>query len=261
MKNILLLFIAGFILLILTACGQPSAAMTVPVDVDIAVRVEPEPLAVGETTLIVTLTNGSGSHIDGAKLQVHGNMDHAGMMPVDREVNESANGEYRVPFEWTMGGGWIVTVTAQLPNNGGEISKTFEYFVEAVSSESIINQSGGMDMTAEATFDSVVNTANTDVNIAYAPDHNPATVGKDSVTVTLTDANGQPITDAVVEVVGDMAHAGMMPISGKGTHTENGQYTVPLHWTMTGAWQVTVKATLGEDRQFEQTFDQSVTMP
>jgi hypothetical protein len=261
MKNALILFITGFVLVILTACGQQGAATTATVDVDIALRVEPELLAVGEATVIVTLTNGSGSRIDGAKLQVHGNMDHAGMMPVDREVSESANGEYRVPFEWTMGGGWIVTVTAQLPNNGGEVSKTFEYFVEAVSSESIINQSGGMDITADATPDSATNTADTDVNIAYAPDHDPARVGGDSVTITLTDANGQPITDAVVEVMGNMAHAGMMPISGKGTHTENGKYAVPLRWTMAGAWQVTVKAILGEGRQFEQTFDQSVTIP
>jgi hypothetical protein len=151
MKTVLILLAAVLTLATLTACGQQTAAMTAPVDVDIAMRVEPEPLAVGETTLIVTLNNGSGSRIDGANLQVHGNMDHAGMTPVEREVSESDNGEYLVPFEWTMGGGWIVTVTAQLPDNGGEASATFEFFVEVVSSESVINHSGSMDMDQTAT--------------------------------------------------------------------------------------------------------------
>jgi hypothetical protein len=151
MKTVLTLFAAVLALVTLTACGQQTAAMTTPIDVDIAMRVEPEPLAVGEMTLIVTLTDSSGSRVDGAKLQVYANMDHAGMTPVEREVNESTNGEYHVPFEWTMGGGWIVTVTAQLPDNGGEASDSFEFFVEAVSSESVINHSGSMDMDQTAT--------------------------------------------------------------------------------------------------------------
>lgn len=137
MSHILALFL--FIsALAASACGQQNTANSTPVDVEMAVRVEPESPAVGESTLIVTLRDGSGSPVDGASLQVHANMDHAGMMPVDREASQSVNGEYRVPFEWTMGGGWVVTVTAKLPG-GGEISDSFDFFVEAVSSESIIN--------------------------------------------------------------------------------------------------------------------------
>lgn len=247
MKYLLILFFALFTLLSLTGCGQESAAMP-PADVDIAIRVEPEPLAVGETTLIITLTDSNGSYVDGAKLQIQGNMDHAGMTPVNRETSESSNGEYHVPFEWTMGGGWIVTITAQLPNNGGEASSTFEFFVEAVSSESVINRPSNTSTAA-------------DVNITYEPDRNPAVLGEATVAVTLTNANGQPITDAVVDIVGDMTHAGMMPISGKGTHNENGQYIVPLEWTMAGDWILTVTVTLSDGNQHEQQFDQAVVMP
>lgn len=261
MKMIRILLISAFIGLILTACGQQNSARTIPVDVEIAVRVEPEPLAVGESTLIVTLTGADGSRIDGARLQVHGNMDHAGMMAVDREVSDSTNGEYRIPFEWSMGGGWVVTVTAQLPNNGGEVSNSFDFFVEAVSSESIINQSSGMEMTAEPTSERSARTDSAQVNITYETEHTPTFTSEANATVTLTNADGNPITDATLEVVGDMAHAGMMSISGKGTHTENGRYTVPLRWTMAGDWQMTVKATLADGRHVEQIFDQSVTMP
>ncbi|MBZ0283824.1 MAG: FixH family protein [Anaerolineae bacterium] len=216
-------------------------------DVDIAIRVEPEPLTVGKSTLIITLTDSSDSHVDGAKLQIQGNMDHAGMTPVNRETSESSNGEYHVPFEWTMGGGWIVTVTAELPN-GGEANDTFEFFVEAVSSESVINRPSSTSNTA-------------DVNITYEPDRNPAVLGEATIIVTLTDTDGLPITDATVYVVGDMTHAGMMPISGKGTHSENGQYIVPLEWTMAGDWIVTVTVTLSDGSQHEQQFDQVVAMP
>lgn len=246
MKSALTVFTALSMLLIFTACGQPSTATTSPVNVDIAVRVEPEPLSVGETTLIVTLTDGSASPVGGARLQVHGDMDHQGMTALNREVSESSGGEYRVPFEWTMGGGWIVTVTAHMPD-GGEISRTFDFFVEAAPSESIINRHGASE--------------NMPVNIAYQPDNDPARGGDAIVTITLTDGDSNPVTDAIVEIVGDMAHAGMMPISGVGEHTEKGQYVVPLRWTMAGDWQVTVKVTLADRRQFEQTFDQQVVMP
>lgn len=246
MKNLITLSATLIFTLLLAACGQQSAPTPTPLQVNLSVRAEPEPLAVGETTLIVTLHDAAGSPIDGATLQVHGDMDHEGMTPVDREASESANGEYRVPFEWTMGGGWLVTVTAQLPNNGGEIAETFDFFVEAVSSESIINR----DRSDDA-----------EISIRYQPDHDPARGGDAEVTVTLADGNGSPITDATVEVTGDMAHEGMMPISGTGEHATNGQYVVPLRWTMAGDWIVTVKVTLADGRQFEQTFEQEVVMP
>ena len=138
-------------MLALVGCGQQNVSTSASVEVDMSVRVEPEPLTVGETTLIVTLKDASDAPVDGATLQVHGDMDHEGMASVDREASDSVNGEYRVPFEWTMGGGWIVTITTKLPDSGGEISETFDFFVEAVSSESVINRHGDMDMNAEST--------------------------------------------------------------------------------------------------------------
>lgn len=243
--------------LVLAACGQQNATPPASLDIDIVARVEPELPAVGESTLIVTLKDASGAPIDGARLRVQGNMDHAGMVTINREIDQSSNGEYQIPFEWTMGGGWVVEITAQLPNNGGEASKTFEFFVEAVSSESIINRPGSQDKTPE----SQANTANEAVNIAYEPNDNPGMTGGGTVTITLTDAGGGPITDAVVQVVGNMAHGGMTPISGKGEHTKNGQYVLSMDWTMTGDWQVTVIVTLPHGRQFEQTFDQQVMTP
>lgn len=244
MKSSTMLFSLLIFSLTLAACGQQSVSTPTSVNITISVQVEPEPLAVGDTTLIVTLKDGSGSPVDGATLQVHGNMDHEGMMPIDREVSQSANGEYRVPFEWSMGGGWIVQVTAQLPDGAGEVSQSFDFFVEAVSSESIINRDS--------------DTENTTVNVGYESDNDPAVGGDAIVTIILTDENDRPITDAIVEVTGDMAHPGMMPISGKGEHIGDGHYTVPLRWTMAGDWIITVKVMLADGSIIEKTFDQQV---
>lgn len=259
--NCLRAFSGVFIVaLMLTACGQQSAPTATPIEVEMNVHTEPEGLAVGNTTLVVTLKTTSGSPIDGATLQVHGDMDHEGMASVDREVSESTGGEYRVPFEWTMGGGWIVTVTAHLPRNGGEVSKTFDFFVEAVSSESVINQGGGA-ISPEATAESSAEMLSEppEIEIAYQPESNPVKLGDGVVIITVTSGDNTPIADAAITVIGDMAHHGMRPIEGEGTYTDNGRYTVPLRWTMAGNWIVTVRATLPDGRQVEETFSQEVT--
>lgn len=251
MKNRIVLLAALASMLALAACGQKNDTAPVSTDAQMSMRVEPEPLAVGETTLIVTLTDSSGSPLDGATLNVHGNMDHAGMQPVDREINQSINGEYRIPFEWTMGGGWIVTVTAHLPNNGGQLTQTFEYFVEAVSSESIVNQHTRINQNPDSAS----------VRIVYEPDRNPALGGDATVTIRLVDAQDRPITGAAVSLVANMSHHGMLPVSGEGAPAGNGEYSVPLRWTMAGDWQVTVTVTLADGTIVEETFDQQVVMP
>jgi hypothetical protein len=150
-----LVFMALFLLLLAgSACSPQTAAVSAPVDVQMSLRVESDPPTVGSSTLIISLKDGNNAPIDGAALNVHANMDHEGMMPVEGQGSDSTNGDYHIPLAWTMGGGWIVTVTAQLPNGGGEASETFELFVEAMSSQSIINQpSHGADMepTSELT--------------------------------------------------------------------------------------------------------------
>lgn len=134
----------GVVILVLAALLASSRlsrqAPAAAPEIDMTLDVPPEMLAVGEAQLTVTLSQADGTPIDDAHLQIVGNMDHAGMIPVEREVQGGVNGTYTVPFEWTMGGGWIVTVTASLPNDGGQVSRDFEFFVEAVSRQSIINQ-------------------------------------------------------------------------------------------------------------------------
>lgn len=138
--TILIAVVALAVVIFLLASRQSAQPTAENADVTMTLDIPPEMLSVGEAQLTITLRRSDGTPIDDARLQVIGNMDHAGMIPVEREVQGGSDGRYEVPFEWTMGGGWIVTVNAALPNNEGQISQDFEFFVDAVSRQSVINQ-------------------------------------------------------------------------------------------------------------------------
>jgi len=80
------------------------------------------------------------------------------------------------------------------------------------------------------------------------------------LTVTLTDADGSPITDAGVGLEGNMNHAGMTPVFAEPV-TENvaGVYQIPFAFTMRGDWIVTISVTLADGASFTQDVDLTVT--
>lgn len=239
---------------IVSACNPAEdVAQQIVGDVEMTLVVEPDPPAVGETTLVITLTDADGTPIDGATVQVHGDMDHEGMISVDGESADSEAGIYRVPFEWTMGGGWILDVTATLPNEGGVVVEQFDLNVSAISQESVITQHD-----ADAAQRDQEAMAADDIAIDYGVMGDTVTLGDATVMVTVTDSTGNPIDDAQVTLVGTMNHAGMMPISGEADSGEDGHYRIPVQWTMVGDWQVEIQVTLADGRQTSATFDQHV---
>ena len=69
-----------------------------------------------EDALIVVLTNTDGTPITDATVAVEGNMNHAGMVPVladavADDADGNADGQYRLPFTFTMLGDWILSIT------------------------------------------------------------------------------------------------------------------------------------------------------
>ena len=135
MKQVMLIIILA---LVLTACGAQNTT-TVVEDVTINLAVEPNPPVVGASTLYITVLEADGTPVDGATVTVIGNMEHEGMLPISGETSASSNGVYTMPFEWTMGGGWILDVTVTLPDNRGTATAEVELTVGAVSQDSIIN--------------------------------------------------------------------------------------------------------------------------
>jgi hypothetical protein len=84
--------------------------------VAVNLAVEPEPPRIGPAMVTVTLDDASGQPIHGAQVQLEGNMNHAGMVPVLAQTVEVAPGRYRAELEFTMGGDWFILVHADLPD-------------------------------------------------------------------------------------------------------------------------------------------------
>jgi len=139
MKHLRLPFPIIFLLLVvvlLGGCARQSqqADQNNADDIDMTLVVAPAPPAVGPSNLLITIQDKDDSPIDGASLEIKGDMSHAGMKPVLASISGGESGLYAVPFEWTMGGDWFVTVTATLPD-GRVATKRFDLSV-----------GGGMDM-------------------------------------------------------------------------------------------------------------------
>ncbi len=94
-----------------------------------------------------------------------------------------------------------------------------------------------------------------EIGLLLEIDPSPPTVGLAMLTLTLTDANGQPISDAKLDIEGNMSHAGMTPVFSQATEFEPGKYRAPLELTMGGDWFVLVKTTLPDGRTFERQLD------
>lgn len=122
MQNKRLLFILLMAIFSLAGCQRASQQNDTA---DFEMSLFSQSTQVGETVLVVTLTEADGTPITNATLIVRGDMTHAGMAPVLRDgITENKDGVYEVPFEWTMGGDWVVTVDATLPD-GRSVTKDF----------------------------------------------------------------------------------------------------------------------------------------
>lgn len=87
----------------------------------------------------------------------------------------------------------------------------------------------------------------------------PPPRGSGHLTFRLSDENDEPIDTATLQIRGDMSHAGMTPLLATAEGGQAGVYRVPLEWTMSGDWIVTVEATLSDGRQATRSFNFAVT--
>jgi hypothetical protein len=126
-KRIFLLFC--LLLLTFSGCRQSQQSATSQADVRIELSTDPTPPETGDGTLLVTVTNPDGSPANVVRVEVRGDMNHAGMQPVFSGADLPEDGVYRVPFNWTMGGDWVLDVTALL-DDGSTATRRFELAVE-----------------------------------------------------------------------------------------------------------------------------------
>ncbi len=91
------------------------------------------------------------------------------------------------------------------------------------------------------------------VDLTVAP--SPPVVGDADVTLTLKDANGSPLADAVVSLEGNMNHAGMKPSFAELHEGEPGRYAGKLEFTMGGDWFILVTAKTSDGQIVERKID------
>lgn len=90
------------------------------------------------------------------------------------------------------------------------------------------------------------------LSITITPPEAPR-LGEATILVTVREGDAL-ITDAVVEVTGDMTHAGMVPVISATELREDGSYqTTDFRFTMAGDWVLIAEVTLpsGERLQAE----------
>ncbi len=100
----------------------------------LSLSVEPNPPRQGPSVLSVLLTDGDGGTVEGAQVDVKAQMPRMAQMSSLRvRTLPAKDGSYEAPFNWTMAGDWLVSVTVTLA--GGEmISGDFDLAVERLVS-------------------------------------------------------------------------------------------------------------------------------
>ena len=78
------------------------------------------------------------------------------------------------------------------------------------------------------------------VNIVVETSPNPAMMGDIELALILTDANGNPIEGATVDVSADHTDMTGMGMSGLATEQGGGRYSINANFEMSGNWKLTV---------------------
>jgi hypothetical protein len=110
----------------LTVACRTSAQKDETIQVSLIAPLFPPPSGPGQLTF--RLSDLNNQPIDAAVLDIRGDMDNPGMVPVLTQVDGGDGGTYRAPIEWTMAGDWIVTVEATL-DDGRRTIQTFDLTV------------------------------------------------------------------------------------------------------------------------------------
>ena len=83
-------------------------------------------------------------------------------------------------------------------------------------------------------------TSSKPVNIKVETDPNPAAMGDLQLILTVTDANGQPIEGATVDVTAVHTDMTGMDMSGAATEQDGGKYAIDANFSMSGNWELKV---------------------
>ena len=103
-----------------------------PVRIDLSS--EPFPLAVGPSTLLVSVSAG-GAPVVNATVEITGESGHSGM-PLSASSSSGEDGEYRLALTVPRTGSWTFEVTATLPDQPDPVREQFDVYVYPIPQRS-----------------------------------------------------------------------------------------------------------------------------
>lgn len=80
-------------------------------------------------------------------------------------------------------------------------------------------------------------------------------VGPATLTITLRDRAGDPVTGVKVRLEAHMSHAGMAPVRAEATERSLGTYEISFAFTMPGDWVLLASALARDGTRVEQRID------
>jgi YtkA-like len=96
-----------------------------PTDIVFEHEIAPSPPRTGSATITLKLADSAGKPINGARINLEGNMSHPGMRPVFSEAREAEPGRYKAALEFTMRGDWFILFHITLPD-GRKLEKQID---------------------------------------------------------------------------------------------------------------------------------------
>jgi hypothetical protein len=88
----------------------------IPPDIVFEHEIAPYPPKTGPATITLKLADSAARPINGARINLEGNMSHPGMRPVFSEARDLGSGRYEATLEFTMRGDWVILFHISLPD-------------------------------------------------------------------------------------------------------------------------------------------------
>jgi len=114
MRRLILFNVIMLLAVFLAACGSGNAATPAPQDsgklVNISVDTNPNPAAMGDIELILSVTDASGNPIEGATVDVTAIHTDMTGMDMSGAATEQGEGKYAINAKFSMSGNWKLKV-------------------------------------------------------------------------------------------------------------------------------------------------------
>ena len=231
------------------APSAPVATRTLPYQAGsfrFNVEMKAETPVVGENLLHIALETSDGEPVEGASIRAVAEMPAMGSMPAMQapaRMTEVAPGIYEGMFNLSMGGAWPLTVKIEKEGLG-----------QATVGFDLATGREGLDLSSGATRVAVQSAAPSggaqDGMLRAGPyrldakvEPESPQVGDNLLTITLANADGEPLSDAKIRAIAEMPAMGTMPAMQAPADMQEvatGVYEGTFDLPMEGAWPFTI---------------------